>query len=126
MSLNERSQREILHGRQLAALGDPELIWHWATPAGQVRAKRRAKLLAEAARLEPGMKVLEVGCGTGLFTEILAGYGAHILAVDISPGLLTLARRRQLTQFECREMRFDDAAIDEQFDAVVGSSVLHH
>src|SRR3982751_3149942 len=85
MSLNERSQREILHGRQLATLGDPELIWNWATPAGQARAKRRAKLLAEAARPQPGMSVLEVGCGTGLFTEMLAAYGAHILAVDISP-----------------------------------------
>jgi 2-polyprenyl-3-methyl-5-hydroxy-6-metoxy-1,4-benzoquinol methylase len=125
---NERSQHEIEHGRRLAESGDPELIWNWASPAGQVRARRRARLIGDAAGLKPGMRVMEVGCGTGLFTELMSAYGAHILAVDISPDLLALARKRHLPPdlVSFREMRFEEGDIEGPFDAITGSSVLHH
>lgn len=127
MSSN-RSQHEIEHGQYLAGSGDPELLWNWGTPAGHVRAERRARFLIRAANLGPGMQALEVGCGTGLFTELMAASGAHLLAVDISPDLLKLARERNLptNQVEFREMRFEDGQPDSPFDAIVGSSVLHH
>lgn len=57
---------EIEHGEKIA--GQAEAIWNWASPAGKLRAKRRARLIAEAAELSTGMRVLELGCGTGLFT----------------------------------------------------------
>src|SRR5258707_1299687 len=128
MTLNERNQHEILHGVRLAATGNPEAVWNWDSPAGKVRAKRRAQLLSEAAELKPGMHVMEVGCGTGLFTELLASTGATILAVDISSELLALAEKRNLPRdtVEFRTIRFEDVDIDEPFDAIVGSSVLHH
>jgi SAM-dependent methyltransferase len=126
--MNERAYHEILHGQKLAASGNPELIWNWDTPAGRKRAERRGRLLGESAGLRPGMWVMEVGCGTGLFTEMLAGYGARILAVDISKELLDMARARGLSpdQVKFREMRFEDGLADGPFDAVLGSSVLHH
>ncbi|HVF09761.1 MAG TPA: class I SAM-dependent methyltransferase [Abditibacteriaceae bacterium] len=128
MNLDERGRNEILHGQILAATGNPEAVWNWDTPAGRVRAQRRGKLLIKAAGLKAGMRVMEVGCGTGLFTEIMAASQAHILAVDISPDLLALARRRSLPpdRVEFREMRFEDGALDGPFDAIVGSSILHH
>jgi SAM-dependent methyltransferase len=127
-TLDERSRNERLHGQYLAKSGDPEQVWNWATPAGKIRAKRRGRLIAEAADLKPTMSVLEVGCGTGLFTEILANYGSSILAIDISPDLLEIAQKRNLPrkQIEFREMRLEDGIIEDQFDAIVGSSVLHH
>ncbi|MEP7289257.1 MAG: methyltransferase domain-containing protein [Chloroflexota bacterium] len=127
-SLSDRSQHEIDHGQKLRDSGNPERIWNWDTPAGKVRAQRRARLIAEAAQLKPGMHVMEVGCGTGLFTELMSVYGAHILAVDISPELLEIANKRNLLPalVEFREMRFEDGAVDGPFDAIVGSSVLHH
>jgi len=126
--LEERGQHEIEHGKLLANSGNPELIWNWDTPAGKVRATRRGRLLSMAAGLKPGMRVMEVGCGTGLFTEMMAPRGAHILAVDISPDLLELARARNLPPevVEFRLMRFEDGEADGPFDAIVGSSVLHH
>ncbi|MDX1990925.1 MAG: class I SAM-dependent methyltransferase [bacterium] len=126
--LEQRGLHEIEHGKKLIESGNPELIWNWDTPAGRIRAQRRGQLLTKAAGLKPGMKVMEVGCGTGLFTEMMAKSGAHILAVDISPDLLDLARERGLPidQVEFREMRFEDGAADGPFDAIVGSSVLHH
>src|SRR5947209_2941817 len=77
-----RANHEILHGRKLAA-GHAETTWGWGTPAGKQRASRRAAMIAHGARLGPGVRALEIGCGTGLFTECFALSGAEIVAVDI-------------------------------------------
>src|SRR5215467_9795010 len=42
--------------------------------------------------LRAGMSVLELGCGTGYFTLELARSGADIVAVDVSPELLEIAK----------------------------------
>jgi 2-polyprenyl-3-methyl-5-hydroxy-6-metoxy-1,4-benzoquinol methylase len=122
-----RAEREIKHGKRLAAL-DTETIWGWGTPAGQIRAKRRADLIIAGAALVPGKRVLEIGCGTGMFTEMFAATGARIIAVDISAELLNKARARRLPpgQVTFCEKRFEDCEIEGPFDAVIGSSILHH
>jgi len=123
----ERARHEIEHGALLAS-ENPEVVWGWGTLAGRLRAARRGQLIAEAAGLAEGQNVLEVGCGSGLFTSIFAESGASILAVDISEDVLRLARQRidlsQRVRFACQ--RLEDADVDGPFDAVVGSSVLHH
>jgi hypothetical protein len=43
---NTRAEREILHGKHLAVL-ETETVWGWGTPAGQLRARRRADLIIE-------------------------------------------------------------------------------
>ena len=125
MSTEARLDNEAAHERFLAD-GDPELIWGWGTPAGRHRARRRADLIARAGRLGPGRRVLEVGCGTGMFTEMWARSGADILAVDIAPELIERARARRIegqVRFAARPFEECDA---EGFDATVGSSILHH
>ena len=74
------------------------------------------------------MTVLELGCGTGYFTRELARSGADIVAVDVSPELLEIAKAdcpatnvRYEIQNACA-FSYPDAV----FDSVVGSSVLHH
>ena len=123
----ERAGREVAHSRKIASR-DPERIWGWNTPAGRVRAVKRAELISRAACLRPGIKVLEIGCGTGLFTEMFAKTGAQIVAVDISKELIEIAKSRGLpiSQVSFLEKRFENCDIDGPFDAVIGSSVLHH
>lgn len=132
----DRVANEIEHGRMLAA-SESEETWGWTTPAGQSRARRRAELIIEAAGLGPGRNVLEIGCGTGMFTERFAAAGARIVAVDISPDLLEKALDRRLpadrVRFEQRRfenLELSDPAIQSWaaggFDAIIGSSVLHH
>lgn len=127
MSEPSRFQEERAHGQYLAH-GDTEDLWGWGTPAGQARARRRAAFIAQRARLRPGMSVLEVGCGTGLFTGMFAAHGCRILAVDISPDLMEKARARnlpaELVSFD--NVNFEAAALRGPFAAVIGSSVLHH
>lgn len=62
MALIRRANNEIAHGEMLA-MYETEVIWGWATPAGLLRAERRARLVAEGAGLQPGVRALEIGCG---------------------------------------------------------------
>ena len=121
----------------MLATADSEAFWGWSTAAGQSRARRRGDLIISAAGLRPGSTVLEIGCGTGLFTAQFAGTGARIVAVDISPDLLVKAIERQLpadrVRFEQRRaesLELTDPAVrawaPDGFDAIIGSSVLHH
>ena len=123
--MEPRLEREIEHGRYLSHHGAGE-IWNWESAAGRMRWQRRVAMLTSG--LHPGMRVLELGCGTGYFTRELARKGATITAVDISPELLAIAREK------CRalEISFENQNAyaldypDSSYDAVVGSSVLHH
>jgi len=120
-----RLEHEIEHGRFLAANGAGE-VWNWATPAGIIRKMRRVGMLS--AGLAPGLDVLELGCGTGLFTREFARSGARLTAIDISPDLLALAKKEvpaanvEFVEGNAYSMGFPG----NRFDCVVGSSVLHH
>src|SRR4029077_10448138 len=123
--MEDRIAKEIQHGRFLAEHGAGE-IWNWESPAGKLRWARRVKMLS--GHLGIGMRVLELGCGTGYFTRELARSGADIVAIDISPELLEIARSNcseQNVRYEVQNayrLSYPAAA----FDSVVGSSVLHH
>lgn len=62
-----------------------------------VRAGRdamREMMLAQLPADLSGARVLDAGCGTGLMTAELARRGAEVVAVDISPQLIAIARER--------------------------------
>lgn len=124
---NIRAEHEVTHGRWLAEQ-DTEKVWGWNTPAGRLRAQRRAQQIIDGAGVQKCSRILEIGCGTGLFTEMFSSTGRQIVAIDISPELLAKARLRNLpaAQVTFLEKRFEDCEVDGPFDAVIGSSVLHH
>ena len=117
-----RAKGEIAHGKRLS-MGDAEMTWGWGTPAGKLRARRRADLIMEGAALGPGVRALEIGCGTGMFTGMFAASGAELLAVDISEDLLVKARERGIPRARFIAKRFEECDVDGPFDAVIGSSV---
>jgi 2-polyprenyl-3-methyl-5-hydroxy-6-metoxy-1,4-benzoquinol methylase len=127
MTAGDRARRERDHGRQLIAMG-VECAWGWTTAAGRLRAARRAAMIAVAGGLGPGLRVLEIGCGTGIFTETFATSGAHVVAIDVSEELIAIARARALPaeRVEFRCIAFEELHSTAGFDAIVGSSVLHH
>ncbi len=49
--------------------------------------------LIEVGRLAPGMRVLDVGAGTGRFSRLVAEF-AHVVAVDLSPAMIVQARAK--------------------------------
>lgn len=76
--------------------------------------------------------VLEIGCGTGEFTQRIAPGVRQLWATDLSPELLDRARQRLAAVAPQATVVFQvaDAMASglpaDKFDAVFGCSVLHH
>jgi SAM-dependent methyltransferase len=105
-----------------------------ALVSGEVFQHQRAQTHAALRRwLQPGFRVLEIGCGTGLDTVFLAGLGARVVACDPSEEMLMRTRRRvasagtgeRVTMLSCglQELPQFLGALDhrEGFDAVVSN-----
>src|SRR4051812_22078482 len=56
--------------------------------------ERATHVLLERLELAPGMRVLEIGCGTGSTTELVAAREYEIVAIDRSTVMLSAARER--------------------------------
>lgn len=92
-------------------------------------------LLAWAASLaidgESALEVVEVGCGTGLFSEALLATGRlkSLVACDVASAMLVAARRR-LGQVRCSLvlLQVDEADLDlgPEADVVAARLVLRH
>lgn len=79
----------------------------------------------------PGMRVLDVGCGVGRWSRLLAARGACVTGVDLSPTMIAEARRRAAASGlagRCRFLVQDSAALDTagSFDLILCVTVLQH
>ena len=106
-------------------------------PLGRIRAtvragrdRMRATLLDWLPADLNGLRVLDAGCGTGAFAVEAARRGAEVLAIDLSPTLVDLARARRpvidgggTIDFRAGDML--DPALG-RFDYVVGMDSLIH
>jgi SAM-dependent methyltransferase len=78
-----------------------------------------------------GKSVLDVGCGPGRYAVVAADRGAQVVGVDVSPAMLTLARRHardQGLEDSCRfvEADFDAYEPGATFDVVLMMSFLEY
>ena len=95
--------------------------------AGRQRAERRAKYFIDLGEIAADTAALEIGCGTGIFTEkVYAKTHADITAIDLSPALLEQARTKLPDVKFLVENAMSLSFEDNTFDVVYGSSVLHH
>jgi SAM-dependent methyltransferase len=124
---SERYEAERRQGERIAAR-DLERVWGWSSAAGRVRADRRAQFLVAAGELAAGVRCLELGCGTGEFTERLVASGCTLTAVDISEASVARCRERLGGRAEVvvGNIETGEGLEGREFDAVVGVSVLHH
>lgn len=86
--------------------------------------------LTEAAQVSGGQRVLELGCGTGSQTVLLARAGASVTAVDGDAMALSRARRKLSAAGLHADVRLgvveDLPYLDGAFDAVLSSLLFHH
>jgi ubiquinone/menaquinone biosynthesis C-methylase UbiE len=86
-----------------------------------------ATALLDAARLQPGERVLDVACGTGVVTRLAAeqvGPNGAVAGLDINPAMLAVARsvRSSVAAIEWHEASAESLPFaDGSFDVVVSS-----
>jgi len=81
--------------------------------------------------IEPGTRVLDVGCGVGRWSRLLAARGGEISGIDLSPTMIQIARRRAAAAGVAERCRFlvQDVAeleLNARFDLVLAVTVLQH
>ena len=96
------------------------------TAYGDVAAARK-RIGRLVGQLRPSGKVLEIACGTGLWTESLAGAADTVLAIDAAPEAVAIARDRVSSP----NVTFEVAdvfcwATDERFDGIFFAAWLSH
>ena len=97
------------------------------TPQGEFALKREIRLLEHMTAAWPrrGRQLLEVGCGTGLFLEVLHQSGFDVTGLDVSPAMLEEARARLGDR---ADLHVGDAGhlpfADNEFDYAVLFTVL--
>jgi len=127
---------------QLKTYFDRTAVDAWArltstAPLGRIRAtvragrdEMRATLLSYVPADLENRRVLDAGCGTGAFSVEAAQRGASVVAIDLSPTLVDLARDRTpprlgVGRIEFRTGDMSDAALGD-FDHVVAMDSLIH
>jgi demethylmenaquinone methyltransferase/2-methoxy-6-polyprenyl-1,4-benzoquinol methylase/phosphoethanolamine N-methyltransferase len=92
-----------------------------------------SRMVIELAKVKPGDKVLDVGCGTGSLTltaKASAGASGAVYGIDASPEMIDVARKKALQAGS--DVVFDVGLIekipfpDATFDVVVSRLVIHH
>jgi SAM-dependent methyltransferase len=65
----------------------------WAEQWGGFAAPAH-EALAEAAAIGPGMRVVDIGCGSGELCTLIAERGAEVAGIDAAEGMIEIARGR--------------------------------
>jgi magnesium-protoporphyrin O-methyltransferase len=128
---------------QLQTYFDRTAVEAWArltstAPVGRIRAtvragrdEMRATLLSYVPLDLEGRRVLDAGCGTGAFSVEAAKRGARVVAIDLSPTLVDLARERTPSRLGVGSIEFrtgdmSDAALGAFSHVVAMDSLIHY
>jgi len=88
-----------------------------------------ARFLLEQLPASSDMDALEIGCGTGRFTRLLASRYRRVLALDLSPHMIERAREqsREYSNIEyCVADALTYPLASRQFGCVASVATLHH
>ena len=96
--------------------------WILASVSGGANSLWLTEWLAEALDLRPGLRVLELGCGTGGIATKLGTLGFNVLAADVSDNALNACRNAGLAVLDLREEWPDP----QSADVVLACDVLEH
>jgi putative membrane protein len=125
-TLNADAELKARHRKMWASGSYPVMVETFLTPLGP--------RLAEACRVGPGTRVLDVAAGTGNAAIPAALAGADVTASDLTPELLDAGRARaetagaelQWVQADAEHLPFEDASFDVVMSAIGVMFAPHH
>jgi 2-polyprenyl-3-methyl-5-hydroxy-6-metoxy-1,4-benzoquinol methylase len=108
---------------------EPEAYERWRqTALGSITETRELEVVFEVAGPVTGWRLLDVGCGDGVYAIEAARRGAVVTGVDTSEAMILAAGRRAGHHGVNVELQLGDARAlpfeDETFDVVVAVTVL--
>lgn len=71
---------------------------------------------------QPGERVLDLGCGDGVLSQVLVDAGCEVVGADASAALVAAARARGI---DAREINAESLPFNAEFDAVFSNAALH-
>lgn len=93
------------------------------TPASNARL---IDAIVRLGRFERGMRVADLGCGSGVFTDLLHQRGYKPVGLDLSPKLIELGRRKypgvEFLEGDVEKLPFPSGSVDR----VLLSGIVHH
>lgn len=121
--------------RAVEKIEDREHLWRLVagrTPAWTYYRWRKIETALALGGFGPGAKVLDVGCGTGDYTFLLARRGLDMTGVDLSPNSIKSARQKA-AKLDLNQIPFltsDGELLREipgdSFDGVISFSALRY
>lgn len=111
------SVKAIMNEPKAATRGNPSYVWR----AGQ---ERRLGMLNEAAPLA-GKRVLEIGCGIGMYLRAVRRFTEHVVGLDVEEERVVEGSHRGIPQMLVgagERLPFEDGC----FDVVFSHEVLEH
>lgn len=88
--------------------------------------QRLIDIFVRLSELPRGARIADLGCGSGVFTNILEQRGYRCTGVDLSPTLIRIAREKfpgiEFIEGDIERLPFADAS----FDGVLLAGVVHH
>lgn len=88
--------------------------------------ERIAAIVTRLGAFSPGARIADLGCGSGVFSDLLRRRGFDVIGVDLSPRLIQIARQTY-PDIDFREGDIEHLPFaDDSFDGVLLAGVLHH
>ena len=88
------------------------------------------KLFEEKVKPQRGETAIDMGCGTGEFSNKLKDYGLQVIGIDISKKSIAFCKEKykyakEIMEFECEDIE-QTKCNDNSVDIVFWGGVLHH
>jgi len=128
----ENVERHYDIGRDIfTAMLDDRLVYscgYWKDTDNLNKAQEaKLELSCQKLKLEPGMKVLDIGCGWGSFAKYAAEHGINVVGITLSDDQVEFAKEdTKGLSVEIRKQDYRDVNEGEKFDGIISIGMFEH